>query len=207
MISRAFDQYHRWMYRSGRPNWAARPQNRLSSYLFGAGLLPRRAASLQVRGRCSGRTISFPVVVADWEGDEYVVSMLGEQANWVKNVRAAGGAAVIRRGRREQVMLEEIDVADRAPIIRRYAAVAPGGRPHLGLRRHASVEECNALAAKTPVFRIGPDRTGSEQVQAYPSGRTPSSIVFAQGAPVRDLASRSRRCIEERGTDGQRDLT
>jgi deazaflavin-dependent oxidoreductase (nitroreductase family) len=147
-------QYERWMYRSGRPNWVARPQNRLSSILFGAGVLPRRAASLEVKGRQSGRAISFPVVIADWEGGEYLVSMLGERANWVKNVRAAGGVAVLRRGRRANVTLEEVDVADRAPIIRRYAAVAPGGRPHLGLRRDASLEECEALAAHTPVFRI-----------------------------------------------------
>lgn len=153
-IGALYDQYTRWMYRSGRPNWVARPQNRLSSILFGAGLLPRRAASLEVTGRRSGRTISFPVVVADWEGGEYLVSMLGEQANWVKNVRAAAGTAALRHGRREHVMLEEVDVAGRAPIIRRYAAVAPGGRPHLRLGRHASLEECEALAPNTPVYRI-----------------------------------------------------
>ena len=157
-IGNLFDQYTRWMYRSGRPNWVARPQNRLSSLLFGAGLLPRRAASLEVRGRRSGQLISFPVVIADWEGGEYLVSMLGERANWVKNVRAARGAAVLRRGQRENVTLEEVDIADRAPIICRYAAVAPGGRPHLGLRRHASIEECEELAPNTPVFRIAPDR-------------------------------------------------
>jgi deazaflavin-dependent oxidoreductase (nitroreductase family) len=154
MITTRFDQYKRWLYRSGRPNWVARPQNRLSSILFGAGLLRRRAASLEVKGRQTGRAISFPVVMADWEGGEYLVSMLGEQANWVKNVRAAAGVAVLRRGRRENVTLEEVDVEDRAPIIRRYAAVAPGGRPHLGLGRDASLEECEALAPHTPVFRI-----------------------------------------------------
>lgn len=147
-------QYSRWMYRSGRPNWVARPQNYLSGLLFGRGLLPRRVASLEVWGRRSGRPISLPVVIADWGGDEYLVSMLGERANWVKNVRAAGGTAVLRRGRREQVILEEVDVSNRAPIIRRYAAVAPGGRPHLGIRRDASLEECEALAPGTPVFRI-----------------------------------------------------
>lgn len=149
-----FDRYSRWMYRSGRPNRVARPQNRLSSILFGAGLLPRRAASLQVRGRRSGRVISFPVVIADWEGREYLVSMLGEQANWVKNVRAADGAAVLRRGRKDRVILQEVDVAARAPIIRRYAAVAPGGRPHLRLDRDAPLEDCEALARSTPVFEI-----------------------------------------------------
>jgi hypothetical protein len=122
--------------------------------LFAAGLMPRRAASLEVRGRHSNRTIAFPLVVADWEGGEYLVSMLGERANWVKNVRANGGAAVLRRGRREDVRLEEVAVDGRAPIIRRYAQVAPGGRPHLKLPRNASLEECELLAPDTPVFRI-----------------------------------------------------
>jgi len=174
VIGKRFDQYTRWMYRSGRPNWMARPQNRLSGFIFGAGLLPRRAASLEVRGRRSGRAISFPVVIADWEGSEYLVSMLGERANWVKNVRAAGGVAVIHRGRREHVHLEEVDVADRAPVIRRYAAVAPGGRPHLGLRRHSSLEECEALTSSTPVFRIAPDQREGEQgstLRNDPNGR------------------------------------
>jgi hypothetical protein len=80
--------------------------------------------------------------------------MLGETANWVKNVRAAGGAAVLRRGRKEFVILQEVDVAARAPIIRRYATVAPGGRPHLKLERNASLEECQVLALSTPVFVI-----------------------------------------------------
>jgi deazaflavin-dependent oxidoreductase (nitroreductase family) len=126
--------------------------------------MSRRAGSLEVKGRRSGRPIALPVVIADWEGNEYLVSMLGERANWVKNVRAAGGAAVLRRGRREDVMLEEVEFPERAQVIRRYAAVAPGGRPHLGLPRDASLEECEALAPHTPVFRITPsvqDRTAS----------------------------------------------
>ncbi len=65
------------MYRAGRPNWLARPQNRFSALVFGAGIWPSRLATLEVRGRTSGRTISFPVVISDWEGAEYLVSMLG----------------------------------------------------------------------------------------------------------------------------------
>jgi hypothetical protein len=100
-------------------------------------------------------------VIADWEGAEYLVSMLGDRVNWVRNVRAAGGVAVLRRGRRQVVGLDEIPVAARPAVIRRYAAVAPGGRPHLGLGRDAPLEECERLAPETPVFRIaaGASRT------------------------------------------------
>jgi hypothetical protein len=36
-----------------------------------------------VRGHKFGRTISFPVVVADYEGERYLVAMLGQKTNWV----------------------------------------------------------------------------------------------------------------------------
>ena len=98
--------------------------------------------------------ISFPVVIVERGGSEYLVSMLGEEANWVRNVRAAGGAATLRRGRRQPIRLEEVPGPLRPPIIQRYAAIAPGGRPHLGLGRNATLEECEAVAATTPVFRI-----------------------------------------------------
>ncbi len=59
--------------------------------------------TLEVAGRRTGRLISFPVVVTDYEGERYLVSMLGNDANWV-----------LRRGRREAVRLEEVDLGARA---------------------------------------------------------------------------------------------
>src|SRR5690606_31205593 len=114
-----------------------------------AGLWPRRLATLEVRGRRSGRTISFPVVIADHEGQRYLVAMLGEGTAWVRNVRHAGGRAVLRHGRTEVVRLEEVDdPGTRAPILRRYLAVAPGGRPHVPVDHRAPVEEFEAIAAR-----------------------------------------------------------
>ena len=105
---RRYDDYVRWMYHGGRPHRWARWQNRASALAFAAGIWPQRAATLEVRGRRSGRLIAVPVVIADYEGERYLVSMLGEQANWVRNVRAAGGRAVLRHGQREAVRLEEV---------------------------------------------------------------------------------------------------
>ena len=156
MIDQLFQRYSRWMYRSGRPNWVAKPQNRLSSLAFGAGLMPGRAARLEVIGRRSGQPIRLPVVVADYEGAEYLVSMLGDSAKLGEEHSAADGVATLRRGREEPVRLEEVAIEDRPPIIRRYVEVAPGGRPHLRLPRSASMEQCKALAPRTPVFRITP---------------------------------------------------
>lgn len=144
----------RWMYRSGRPNRIAAVMNRWSAWMGANGVWPSRLAALEVRGRKSGRTISFPVVLTDHDGGRCLVAMLGERTNWVRNARAAGGAAVLRHGRREAVRLEEVEVADRAPIIRRYLEVAPGGRPHIPVDRRAPLAEFEKIADRYPVFRI-----------------------------------------------------
>jgi hypothetical protein len=149
-----YHDYLRWLYRGGHPNRFAQLQNRASAVVFAAGIWPKRLGTLEVRGRRSGRTISFPVVIADHEGERYLVSMLGDEASWVRNVRADGGRAVLRHGRREPVLLEEVPVASRPPILRRYLQLAPGARPHIPVDRNAPLEEFAAVAARVPAFRI-----------------------------------------------------
>jgi hypothetical protein len=122
-----------------------------------SGRAPQQLHSLQVRGRRGGRLISLPVVVADYEGERYLVAMLGEDVNWVANVRAAGGHAVLRHGRREEARLEEVDPNLRGPILRRYLQLAPGARAHIAVDPSASLEEFNVVAAKYPVFLIRPE--------------------------------------------------
>jgi hypothetical protein len=148
------DDYLRWLYRGRRPHWFARFQNRLSAIAFGAGIWPKRLAALDVRGRRSGRLVTFPVVIADFEGERYLVSMLGERANWVGNVRADQGRAVLRHGRREVVRLEDVPADRRGPILRRYLDVAPGARPHISVDRSAPLADFDRIAPDTPVFRI-----------------------------------------------------
>ena len=150
----AYERYLRWLYRGRRPHWFARMQNRVSAAVYGAGIWPKRVAALDVVGRRSGRIVTFPVVIADLEGGRYLVSMLGERANWVRNLRADDGRAVLRHGRREAVRLEEVPIAQRPPILRRYLEVAPGGRPHIPVDRESPREQFEQVAAQIPVFRI-----------------------------------------------------
>lgn len=153
----------RWIYRAGRPALLARTLNRIAAIQYSAGVLsPARAVTMEVTGRRTGRQVSFPVVAAEYDGERYLVSMLGDNANWVRNVRAAGGRAVLRRGGRQQVRLVEVEPAARAPILRRYLAVAPGARPHLPVGKNAPLEEFERIAVQFPVFRITPD-TGQER--------------------------------------------
>ena len=67
----------------------------------------------------------------------YLVPMLGEQSNWVKNVRAAGGQATLRRRGAVPCRLVELPVSERAPILKRYLNQVPGARPHVPVSRGA----------------------------------------------------------------------
>jgi hypothetical protein len=154
-VSEPRRRFRRWMYRDGRPHGLARALNRLDALVLASGRLPvDRAVTLEVRGRRSGRVVPVPVVVADLDGERYLVAMLGERANWPRNVRAAGGAAVLHHGARTAVHLEEVPVADRSPIIKRYLDLAPGARAHIPVDRGAPVEDFEPIAADHPVFRI-----------------------------------------------------
>ena len=129
--------------------------NRVSAIHFATGLLARSTwVTLDVPGRRTGRIISFPLVVADYQGERYLVSMLGENANWVRNVHAAGGRVILRHGLREAVYLEDVEVGARAPILRRYLDCAPGARAHLPVDRHAPLADFDRIAWQFPVFRI-----------------------------------------------------
>jgi len=146
------------MYRDGRPHGVARTLNRLDAVVLGSGRFGvARAVTLEVPGRRSGRVVPVPVVVDDLDGERYLVAMLGERANWPRNVRAAGGAAVLHHGARTAVHLEEVPVAERAPILKRYLDLAPGARAHIPVDRHAPVEQFEPIAADHPVFRIVED--------------------------------------------------
>src|SRR3712207_175120 len=141
-------------YAGGRPHGLARLLNRGQAALHSAGIWPQRLATLEVRGRHSGRLRSLPVVIADIDDERYLVAMLGEGAGWVANVRAAGGHAVLRHGRREPVLLEAVEPGDRAPILRRYLEVAGGARAHFPGDRRAPLSAFEAIAPRYPVFRV-----------------------------------------------------
>jgi hypothetical protein len=79
--------------------------------------------------------------------------MVGE-GEWVKNVRAAGGEAYLISGRRRKVRLQEVPLDRRAPIIKEYVRLAPGGRSHIGLGPTATIADYERLAPNDPVFRI-----------------------------------------------------
>lgn len=149
-----FPRLKRWLYRGDRPHGLAKALNRAWAVLHARGIAPGWLVTLEVPGRRSGRTISFPLVMARVGDERYLVSMLGANAAWVANVKAAGGRATLRHGRTEQVRLDEVAVAERAPILKEYLRRAPGARPHLPIDKDAPVAAFEAVAGDYPVFRV-----------------------------------------------------
>lgn len=145
---------HRWLYRGGRPNWLARALNRGWAAIHALGVAPNYMVTLEVPGWRSGRLISLPLAMVSLAGERYLVSMLGANAAWVRNVQAAGGNATIRHGRSEQVRLVELPADQRAPVLQLYLRRAPGARPHLPVDKDAPLAEFEAIAAQYPVFRV-----------------------------------------------------
>ena len=140
----------RWLYSGGRPNRLARALNRLSVLQVGAGLLPARVVTLEVPGRVSGRTVSFPLVAVEQDGATYLVAMLGHRTNWVRNVAANGGRAVLRRRRGGPVDVELQRGGRGGP------GADPAALPRAGARRAPAHRGRPARAAR----RVRADRAG-----------------------------------------------
>ena len=150
----AAGRFARWMYRGKRPNRLARIMNPISALVFARGVARDYLVTLEVTGRRSGRRISLPLVMVVVDGRRYLVSMLGENAAWVRNIRAGNGKAVLEHGRREEVRLEEIPADQRAPVLKAYLQRAPGARPHVPVDKDAALSEFDQIADNFPVFRV-----------------------------------------------------
>jgi hypothetical protein len=144
----------RKMYAGGRPNQWARFLNRVTALIFSLGFSPHWAVTLETVSPKTHKPLVLPVVIASFEGHEYLVSMLGHGSQWVRNVRAADGLAVIRAGRRRRVALHEVAVERCAPILKAYLAQAPGARAHIPVDQHQPVADFEPIAADYPVFQI-----------------------------------------------------
>jgi deazaflavin-dependent oxidoreductase (nitroreductase family) len=122
--------------------------------VFAFGVAPDYMVTLEVRGRRTGRIFRLPLVMVVVDGERYLVSMLGENVNWVRNVKAANGKVVLRHGRSEDVRLEEVAPEYRAPVLKDYLQRAPGARAHLPVHKDAPLAEFERVSPRFPVFRV-----------------------------------------------------
>lgn len=89
---------------------------------------------------------------------------LAGESQWVRNVRAAGGHATLRRRSAHPVWLEELAADERTPIIAAYLAQAErrGGEragarqaeSYFGLAPHPATDDLDRIARYYPVFRV-----------------------------------------------------
>lgn len=141
-------------YRNRRPTRFGKATNRAMGKFASLGVPAFGMVTLEVPGRKSGKPTSTVLVLAKHDGREFLVSMLGHNVDWVKNVRAAGMDAVLRHGKRRLVHLVDVPIEARGPLLKRYAELAPGGRRHIPVELHAPVEEWAAVATDFPVFWV-----------------------------------------------------
>ena len=150
----------RWIYRGDRPHRLAKVLNRVQAVVaarrsVATGEGRGELIALEVVGRSSGRPVTFPLVMATRNGEKYIASMLGNGAQWVRNVAAADGRAVLRSGPvSKPVHLELVPAADRPEILKAYLHAAPGARPHVPVDKDAPLAEFIRIASDHPVFRV-----------------------------------------------------
>jgi hypothetical protein len=146
--------FNRLFYRNRRPTWFGHWISQFFCWWARLGLPPQSWVALRVRDRVSGRMRQDAVVIPTVEGQPYVVSMFGTISDWVHNLEAADGDAVISHGGSVRVRLVKVAPDERAPILREYVRVASSGRKHFPLPVGAPLAEFAAIASQYPVYRI-----------------------------------------------------
>ena len=119
---------------------------------------------LTVPGRVSGKPRATPVSPLRVDGQRYVIAGLAE-AQWARNVRAAGSGTLAHGRRSETVRLTEVSDPDlRRAVMRAFPAEVPHGVGffvQLGLVRGPDPDEFEAAADQVAVFRVDSERPGS----------------------------------------------
>lgn len=138
------------------PGWI-RPMNAVVKALQRLGLAMGPVHVLTVRGRVSGEPRATPVSPLEVEGRRYVVAAL-PQADWARNVRAAGSGDLARGRTRTRVRLHEVtDPALRRTVMAAFPREVPGGVQffvRLGLVQDPTPEEFAAASDRVAVFEI-----------------------------------------------------
>ena len=109
---------------------------------------------LSIPGRKTGKMRSTPVSMLHVNGQRYVVT--GFDTQWVKNARKVGKGMLARGRKKEQVVLVELPVEERAPILREFPRQVPHGVQFFEklLNLPADPEAFAAAAPRCPVFRL-----------------------------------------------------
>jgi deazaflavin-dependent oxidoreductase (nitroreductase family) len=138
------------------PRWLP-AVNRLVRLLQRLGLPLGTIHVLTVPGRASGTPRPTPVSPLTVEGRRYVIAAL-PQADWARNVRAAGTGELTYGRRRQRVALSEVTDPDlRRTVVRAFPTEVPHGVPffvRLGLVKAGDPAEFAGIADRVAVFEV-----------------------------------------------------
>lgn len=139
-----------------RPGWVDR--HIIGPVILGltrAGITVAGLHVLEVRGRRSGEVRRVAVAVLPFDGDRYLVSPRGE-TQWVRNLRAAGGAELAVGRRRERFRAVELANSEKEPVLREYVRKwrLEVGRFFDGVGAGSEAAEFLRIAPDHPVFLI-----------------------------------------------------
>jgi deazaflavin-dependent oxidoreductase (nitroreductase family) len=130
----------------------------LLKLLLWAGMPMGSLALLSVRGRTSGKVYTTPVALVQQDHEQWLVAAF-EEVNWVRNLRAAGSAHLIRGRHTEAIEVIELEMSKAAPILQvfleRYQRV-PFIPPYFSVTSPSSRAAFEREAIHHPLFRIVP---------------------------------------------------
>lgn len=139
--------------KSGLPKWL-KFANRLIVAFNRLGMSFGTWYILSIPGRKTGKMRSTPISVLHVNGQRYVVT--GFDTQWVKNARKVGRGVLARGRKKEPVVLVELPVEERAPILREFPRQVPHGVPFFEklLNIPGNPEALASAAPRCPVFRF-----------------------------------------------------
>jgi deazaflavin-dependent oxidoreductase (nitroreductase family) len=114
---------------------------------------------ITIPGRTTGTPRTTPVAIIDVSGRRWVWAPWGD-VNWVRNLRAAGGATITVRRRTEDVAATELNRAQRIVFFRDVlgpvARDMPLGRSFIRIVDGTDLDDPIGAADGRPVFELNP---------------------------------------------------
>ena len=142
------------------PGWFTRNVfNRLVAFLTRQGISVLGSRVLAGKGRTSGQWRTTPVNLLTHDGHRYLVAPRGE-AQWVRNLRAAGTGELRVGKRAESFRGRELGDDEKVPVLRAYLKrwKVEVGIFFEGTGPDSSDDQIRAIAPKHPAFEVLPAR-------------------------------------------------
>ncbi|MDX6617889.1 MAG: hypothetical protein QOK36_275 [Gaiellales bacterium] len=140
-----------------QPGWfTTNVFNRIVAALTRLGVSVWGSRVLEVRGRTSGEPRRVPVNLLTLNGERLLVAPRGT-TQWVRNLRASGGAGTLLLGKhREEFAATELTDDEKPPVLRAYLKrwKAEIGVFFEGVDANATDEQLRQIAPGYPVFRL-----------------------------------------------------